>query len=384
MFPLLLTILLGVVPAGGVGTHAALLEPAQRTLDLIYNMEFDRALRAAQGLIEQAPAHPAGYFYRAAAYWQWRLIAYDEQQRAMLLAQFQEATQRTRAVAEQLPEAQATEAAFYLGAVYGMQARMHFVERQYVRALLAAKQGSSYLQQCVARAPDWYDAYAGLGTYQYVLSRVSGFWRGIVQQLVGITGDRDKGLQALEQARTQGRLAVPESASLLAKIYTLPHEQQYDRAYALLAHLVQRYPNNLDYRYRLALVCAHLGLWERARQVSMSLIADIAGDKPYYPRQWLPLLHYRVAETYVFQQEVQTAAALLGALRRQALSPALRAWVELRLGNVHDLRGERQAAQAWYRGVQGDEDAKTLAQSYLQTPFTPARMHLKPLEQAVI
>ena len=47
---------------------------------------------------------------------------------------------------------------------------MHFVEQQYIRALLAAKQGSTYLQQCVAHAPDWYDAYAGLGTYQYVLS----------------------------------------------------------------------------------------------------------------------------------------------------------------------------------------------------------------------
>ena len=208
MLPLLLAILLGLVPQHGVVTHTAMLEPAQRTLDLIYNMEFDEALRAAQRLIDLAPAHPAGYFYRAATYWQWRLITYDPPQRAMLLTQFQESTQRARDLAEHLPDAQAAEAAFYLGAVYGMQARMHFVEQQYIRALLAAKQGSTYLQQCVAHAPNWYDAYAGLGTYQYVLSRVPGVWRGIVQQLIGIAGDRDKGLQALEQARTAGRLSV--------------------------------------------------------------------------------------------------------------------------------------------------------------------------------
>jgi tetratricopeptide (TPR) repeat protein len=384
MLPLLLAIVLGLVPQHGVVTHTAMLEPAQRTLDLIYNMEFDEALRAAQSLIDLAPAHPAGYFFRAATYWQWRLITYDPPQRAMLLTQFQESTQRARAMAEHLPDAQAAEAAFYLGAIYGMQARMHFVEQQYIRALLAAKQASSYLQQCVARAPDWYDAYAGLGTYQYVLSRVPGVWRGIVQQLIGIAGDRARGLQALEQARTAGRLSVPEAGSLLAKIYVLPGEEQYDKAYVLLENLVQRYPHNSDYRYRLAVVCARLGLWEHARQVIQLLMTDIAQGKPYAPQEWLPLLHYRLAETYVLQRQTQAAAEILKALQMQKLSPTLRAWVELRLGNVHDLRGERQAAQAWYQGVQGDELAEAHAHAYMATPFVPAQIDLKPLEQAVI
>ena len=384
MLPLLFAILLGLMPQNGGVTHTAMLEPAQRTLDLIYNMEFDEALRAAQRLIDLAPAHPAGYFYRAVTYWQWRLITYDPPQRAMLLTHFQESTQRARDMAKHLPDVQAAEAAFYLGAVYGMQARMHFVEQQYIRALLAAKQGSTYLQQCVARAPDWYDAYAGLGTYQYVLSRVPGVWRGIVQQLIGIAGDRDKGLQALEQARTAGRLSVPEAGSLLAKIYVLPGEEQYDKAYVLLENLVQRYPHNSDYRYRLALVCAQLGLWERARHASQHLIADIAEGKPYAPQEWLPLLHYRLAETYVLQRQPQAAAVLLRALQMQALSPALRAWVDLRLGNVHDLQGERQAAQLWYQGVQGDEQAEARAHTYMATPFMPAQIDLKPLEQAII
>lgn len=385
MLPLLLSLWLGMVPHSGAMTSTALLEPAQRTLDLIYNMQFDEALHAAQGLIDLAPAHPIGYFCRAAVYWQWRLLALEAQQRTLLLAQFQQATQRAREVAAQLPAAQATEAAFYLGAVYGMQARMHVVERQYLRALLAARQGSNYLQQCVARAPDWYDAYAGLGLYSYALSRAPSFLRGIGQQLIGMPGDRDKGIQALEQARTQGHLSAPEAASFLAKIYALPDEKRYDKAYALLEHLVQRYPNNIDYRYRLAIICAYLGRWDRARQISRGLVVDIARDKPYHTRQWLPLLHYRLAETYVLQrQQLQDAVEFLRALQTQDLSPALRAWVELRLGNVHDLWGERQAAQAWYKGVKGDESAEALAQAYTTTPFTSAQMDIKPLEHAAM
>lgn len=383
MLALLLGMWLSMVPQSGVVTSTALLEPAQRTLDLIYNMQFDEALHAAQGLIDLAPAHPIGYFCRAAVYWQWRLLALEAQQRAVLLRQFHQATQRAREVAAQLPATQATEAAFYLGVVYGMQARMHVVERQYIRALLAAKQGSNYLQQCVARAPDWYDAYAGLGMYSYALSRAPGFLRGIVQQLIGIAGDREKGLQALEQARAHGHLSAPEATSLLAKIYALPDEKQYDKAYVLLEHLVQRYPNNIDYRYRLAIVCAYLGRWDRARQVHRSLVVDIARDKPYHTRQWLPLLHYRLAETYVLQgEQLQDAVELLKALQTQDLSPALRAWVELRLGNVHDWWGERQAAQAWYNGVKGDQVAEALAQAYTTIPLMSTQMDLKPLEHA--
>jgi tetratricopeptide (TPR) repeat protein len=209
--------------------------------------------------------------------------------------------------------------------------------------------------------------------------------RGLAQQLIGIAGDRDQGLQALEQARTHGVLSGPEAASFLAKIYALPEEKGYDKAYALLEHLVQRYPNNIDYRYRLALVCAYLERWDQARQVHRSLVVDIERDTPYYPRQLLPLLHYRLAETYVLQgEQLQDAIKFLRALQTQELSPALRAWVELRLGNVHDLRGERQAAQAWYKDVKGDEVAETLAQAYLTTPCTPPQMALKPLEHAAM
>src|SRR5207248_10752059 len=114
MLPLLLAILLGLVPQHRVVTHTAMLEPAQRTLDLIYNMEFDEALRAAQSLIDLAPAHPAGYFYRAATYWQWRLITYDPRQRSRLLTQCQVSTPRARDLAEHLPDAQAADVACYL------------------------------------------------------------------------------------------------------------------------------------------------------------------------------------------------------------------------------------------------------------------------------
>lgn len=383
VYLLLVALVLGVVAPSQAVTHADLLLPAQQTMELIYNMEFGAALQAAQGLIDQAPTHPAGYFYRAATYWQWRTLARDPQQQAALLQDFAAVSQRAIEVAERLPATQATEAAFYLGGMHGVRARMYFVQKEYGQALQAAKQGGSYLQQCVAQDPTWYDAYVGLGTYHYVLSRVPGLWRGIVQQLIGVRGDREQGLRELVLARTQGPLSGPEATSILAKIYTLPDEQRYEEAAVLLEELVQRYPKNFDYRYRLAYLATLLGRWQHGQQLIQGLITAIEQGHPYYPRQWLPTLRYRVAETSVLQGNHQTAATILTTLQQQDVDTALHTWVLLRLGNVHDLRGEHQAAQALYSQVRDDTLARQLARRYHAHPFKPGRAKLKKPEETI-
>jgi TolA-binding protein len=94
-------------------------------------------------------------------------------------------------------------------------------------------------------------------------------------------------------------------------------------------------------------------------------------------------LRYRLAETSVLQGNHQTAATILTALQQQDVDTALRAWVTLRLGNVHDLRGEHQAAQALYSQVQADTPARQLARRYLSHPFKPGRAKLKRPEETI-
>jgi tetratricopeptide (TPR) repeat protein len=361
----------------------ALEAPAQRTLALIYNMEFDAALAAAQTVIALAPDSPAGYYYRTAAYWQWRLVARDPQQRAALLTQIQDAVRRTLEVAERLPADRTAEAAFYLGAAYGTQARIYIAEKQYFKALGAAKKGGAYLQRCVELAPTWHDVYLGLGVYHYYLARVPGFVRGLAQWLIGLDGDRDRGIQELERARTQGSLAVPEATSMLARIYASSTEKQYDKARSLLESLVQQYPNNMDYRYRLLLAYANLGQWPQAQQTSHQLLADIAHGKMSYAQPWVPLLHYRTAETYVLQGNAEAAMSILQTLHTAPLDDTLRPWVILRLGNAYDLRGDHPTARTYYQRVEGPDGVKELAIQYGITPFTPGPITLKPSEKII-
>jgi len=146
---------------------------------------------------------------------------------------------------------------------------------------------------------------------------------------------------------------------------------------------VQRYPNNFDYRFRLLFVSVRLGHWKQARQISRAMITDIEQGKPYYTRQWLPLLRYRLAETYVLQGNHDAARPLLRSLQSQDLDETLHAWITLRLGNMHDLQGDHQTARAFYKRVAGDTRAQQLAEQYLDTPFNPSQIEVKPLDKII-
>lgn len=376
----LLVILLLVAPVSAT-THQELFPQTQRTVELIYNMAFAEALQAVEQLAAMAPSHPAGDFYRAALYWQWRSVILESEEQQRLARLFEEAGMQVLAKAPTLPTP--AEAAFYLGAMYGMQARMYFAQKHYLKALHAAKQGGAYLQRCVTLDPQWYDAYVGLGTYHYVLAHVPALWRGIVQKLIGIKGSRQQGLYELELARTQAPLAAPEATWLLAKIYMLSHEERYDQAAALIEALVQRYPHNFDYRYRLAYVETLRGQWGRAIQVTAALLEEARQDRLYNSAHWLPLLHYRLAETYLLQGKTAQAEPLLQQLYATEKEQSLRAWVLLRLGNLADLRGEHATAQSWYERVYGDARAASLAWSYQTRPFTAGPATLKKPEETI-
>lgn len=146
MYGFLLAVVIIPILQGEIAVSSSVSQEAWRTTELLYNMTFDTALASARSMVTMAPEHPAGYFYEAATYWQWRLIIRDAPQRATFLRRFSERIKTAIDVAKRwLPEHE-SEAAFYLGAAYGMQARMYVAEQRYLKALSSAKQGGAYLR----------------------------------------------------------------------------------------------------------------------------------------------------------------------------------------------------------------------------------------------
>ena len=303
------------MPQSGVVTHTAMLEPAQHTLDLIYNMEFDEALRAAQHLIDLAPAHPAGYL-RSCRHL--LAVAFDRHLIHSRGPCCSPNFRSLRSVPVTWPSTsrrrKLPRPPFILARCMGMQARMHFVEQQYIRALLAAKQGSTDLQQCVARAPNWYDAYAGLGTYQYVLSRVP----GCLARHCAATDWHRRG----PRQRVAGPGTGTYGRTLVCRQKLVPYWRKFMCSQAKSSTTRRMSSSKAWCSAIRTIVTTAIGWpWSvpswgcgsaPARSARISWPISLRASH-MLPQEWLPLLHYRLAETYVFQWQPQAVAALLRA-----------------------------------------------------------------------
>jgi hypothetical protein len=128
------------------------------------------------------------------------------------------------------------------------------VERKQIPALALTKQAEEEAHKLLALDPDAKDAYVALGAAQYIIGCLPGYKRAFLW-FGGIHGDREKGIEEMQIAATQGGYLKPFAKILLALAYRREHEPA--RARALLAQLTAEFPSNPRFAYELSLVQPH-------------------------------------------------------------------------------------------------------------------------------
>lgn len=107
----------------------------------------------------------------------------------------------------------------FLGMAWGSKAMIDSALGNYFSAYEAIKRTKSYLDACLLYQPIRYDAYYGLGLYDYMLSRVAWFYRPLVH-LALPPGDRERGLRELTIASERGVATRMLAKLALLQIYT--------------------------------------------------------------------------------------------------------------------------------------------------------------------
>jgi hypothetical protein len=122
-----------------------------------------------------------------------------------------------------------------------------------VDAFWSSKKAVSYFEETLELNPKFYDAYLGLGLFDYAMSFVPDFLKWAVS-LTGLKSDKERGFRYIKTALKRGNEKT-EAAFHLAKIYT-DYLAEYDSAFALLQNLCSRYPNNtlFIYQYGVSLI----------------------------------------------------------------------------------------------------------------------------------
>ena len=266
---------------------------------------------------------------------------------------------------------------YYQGAALGFQARVFVAQHRYAQAIPKARQGVFHLKKALELDPSLIDAKLGLGLYYYFLSRIPPAAKPFAYMMVGMWGDRTKGLFLIREVSLKGQSARREAESVLAAIFASQKEQDWDDAIPLFQDLMARYPGNPRYRVSLVYVLQRKGLWEKAVETADPEGAWVKDLDPLIKGRTQNLVRYRAAENFLFENRADAAKPILESLDADAIPGRLKEWTSLRLGNYWDAAGKTQTAKAYYESVR-DPKAKALADIFIKAPFPSGPRDVMP------
>jgi hypothetical protein len=174
-----------------------------------------------------------------------------------------------------------------------------------------------YLKEAVALDPQRYDAYMGLGQFEYYCGRLA----GILQFVLALHGDERKGIEMLKQGASKGTYGAWACKTFLLKIL-VDHKHLYAEAYPYLKEVWAAFPENYHHVLYVLSFAKAYGL---DKPESRELLEELCAqwDKGWRPPSYVtefPLEATRIhlADYYMAHGEQDKAKAHLAKIDPKA------------------------------------------------------------------
>ena len=246
-----------------------------------FGHDYTRAIEYFEKLIAEDPANPFGYLSLAVMYAA-KLVDlpnYEDEVR------FYDAVEKAITQSEAAVQANENDAGarFYLGGSLGYKAIYDGMTGRWWSAFWTGRRGVDELSKTVALDSTLYDAYYGLGLFDYWQARKSQiFW-----WLPFMGDNRQRGINNLKVAIRNGTFTQAESQAALVYIHI--EEQEFDKAIPLAEELYRRFSYSRFFKRCVADSYLRGGRPQEAEPLYQSLLDDIRKD-PNATR-WNTVLH---------------------------------------------------------------------------------------------
>ena len=259
------------------GTAAQSLAPAHSASQThFYNMEYDEAIRILKIHLENHPRDLRALNYLATALLyremnRWGILeklllgqtrAVTEGKRPLMAASFKEEfLSAIEAVQQTCHQRLARDpedktARYWLGVGRSTLGTYRYaLAKSYLGALKEAKASRKIHEELFAEDPGLIDAELIPGVHEYIQGSLPWIVK-VMGSLVGISGNKKKGLRMVEQVSRKGDLAHRDAQFVLVLLYL--REKRYQDRLAVLKELSHTYPRN--YLLVLGLADTHEGL----------------------------------------------------------------------------------------------------------------------------
>ena len=267
-----------------------------------YNMQIEKATEAFDKLIKLEPKNPSGYVLQSVnCFYMLQLGGSEEVEK-----RFKKLTSKAIKLSKRnlSNKEKRLDALFYLGTIHIYLAAYHGGRSNWLRAYWYGKDGIKYLKKVVAVDLNYYDAYLGLGLYHYYADVIPQFIKTITA-ILGIEGDRERGLKELQLAAENGKYSKAEAMLFLGNIY-LYTEKAPEKALPYSKGLVELYPANSGFLSLLGENYQRNGAHSLAIETFKSGLAQEAAER--YPIFEIFLL-YNLGNTYFELNEFEQATS---------------------------------------------------------------------------
>jgi hypothetical protein len=190
---------------------------------------------------------------------------------------------------------------FYLGAAFGCRGLAKLYTGHYLDSYFDGKNGVDLVRQAVAIDPQLYDAYMGLGQFEYYCGKLG----PMLRFFLALQGSEDKGLAMLETCGEKATYAAWPCRLYRVKLM-VSERKDYVGSAGDLAVILKRYPDNYDLA-REAFLCLENGARNPELIKVCAMLTDKLKDGWKVPSYYHLDLAY--AQQVMAQAQVPSAAA---------------------------------------------------------------------------
>ena len=243
------------------------------------------------------------------------------------------------------------------------------VDHSYVAAARQGYAARGDSEQVLKIDPDYADAKMAIGIQQFAVASLPR-WVRLVVGIVGVGGNKEKGLQMLREAAEHGVVTAVESRTVLSLF--LRHDGRYTEALAVQHSLATQYPHDYLFRLEEANLTKDEGNGPGAIALYKGVLADSA--KPgYFADPRVQMAWFGLADTQRGQNDIAEAAQnYMKAADQPNCSDWLRKRAQLNAGEMFDLLHQRDKAEQLYQLASlggGDQSQAEAARRLMKTPY---------------
>lgn len=342
----------------------------------LYQLKYEKAHELFNQYCQEHPKDPSGYFYKTAADW-WQLAQQFDFVLPEVEKRLDEDFQQTVAAAKELMDSATDDktralAQLYWGGAEGLRGRWLVTQKQWIKAYFLGKSGTHRLRRAVRYDPTLYDAYLGLGIYDYFTDTLPGV-QGVLAALF-IHGDKNRGLQELQWAIDKSTHARVEAMFFLIEIYT-SEENTPEKALPITRALRQEFPQSPAMHLAEVMTLFTMKDWDAMSVEAQSFLEKSEKEVPWFTREGIrPALYCLGVAALWSRHDPETCLRYMNRILNMGIDSSR--WVSfayLRRGQAYDLRGEREKALQDYRTVMDRVDfwgSHKEARRYLKEAFS--------------